>query len=177
MIRIAVVTLLLLAVSSCIPFRTSYAAGASQGNKVGKSGLPVPRFVSLRSNKVNLRQGPGKDYPVRWLFKRMNLPVEITAEYEHWRKIRDSQGAEGWVYYRLLTGRRTALIVPWEKTGIIKLYKKDKVDSDIVAQVEPRVLALINKCNGQWCYVTIAGLNGWMQQAKLWGVYAGEHVK
>ena len=146
--------------------------------KVGKSGLPVPRYVSLRSDKVNLRQGPGKDYGVKWVFKRLNLPVEILAEYEHWRKIRDSQGAEGWVFYRMLTGRRTALVTPWEKSQkILKLYSKSSKKSPIAAQIESGVMVVINNCNGQWCNVDISKINGWISQAKLWGVYAGETIK
>src|SRR5436305_4699840 len=83
-------------------------AGAADSN--GASGLPIPRFVSLKSDKVNVRAGPTRDHDVAWIYTRAGLPVEITAEYENWRRIRDWEGAEGWVYHSLLSGRRTGLV-------------------------------------------------------------------
>jgi SH3-like domain-containing protein len=76
------------------------------------SGLPVPRFVSLKPGKVNVRAGPTKDNDVTWVYTRAGLPVEVTAEYENWRRVRDWEGAEGWVYHSLLSGRRTAIVIP-----------------------------------------------------------------
>ena len=70
------------------------------------SGLPVPRFVSLKSDRVNVRSGPNKDQDVRWVYTRAGMPVEVTAEFENWRRIRDWEGAEGWVYHSLLSGKR-----------------------------------------------------------------------
>ncbi len=79
------------------------------------TGLPVPRYVSLKSEHVNLREGPSKDHATKWIYQRAGLPVEIIAEYETWRRIRDSEGAEGWVLHSLLSGKRTALVSPWKK--------------------------------------------------------------
>src|SRR5262249_7190806 len=84
------------------------AVAAGDSGDSGK--LPIPRFVSLKSDKVNVRSGPTKDHEVTWVYTRTGLPVEITAEYENWRRIRDWEGAEGWVYHSLLSGRRTGLV-------------------------------------------------------------------
>ena len=96
------------------------ASGAQAATEMplGKaSGLPVPRYVSLKTDRVNLREGPSKDHRTAWVFQRAGLPVEITAEHETWRRIRDAEGTEGWVLHSLLSGRRTALVMPWAKTG------------------------------------------------------------
>src|SRR5215470_13903432 len=88
----------------------SVSTGFSAKDSVGSSGLPVPRYVSLKSDHVNVRAGPTKDNDVAWIYTRSGLPVEITAEFENWRRVRDSEGAEGWVYHSLLSGRRTAVV-------------------------------------------------------------------
>src|SRR5579871_6461730 len=82
------------------------------------TGLPLPRFASLKSDHVNVRGGPDKDHDVAWIYTRPSLPVEITAEFENWRKIRDRDGSEGWVYHTLLSGKRTAYVArPKSKSG------------------------------------------------------------
>ena len=91
--------------AACGPARAHAAGEAPPGPA---SGLPVPRFVSLKSDRVNVRGGPTKDHDVAWVYTRAGMPVEITAEFENWRRIRDWEGAEGWVYHSLLSGRRTA---------------------------------------------------------------------
>src|SRR6476646_8312916 len=104
---------------------TLAACGAAFGAEPagsGASGLPVPRFVSLKSDKVNVRAGPTKDHDVAWVYNRAALPVEITAEFENWRRIRDWEGAEGWVYHSLLSGKRTAVVVPNPKTELVPVY-------------------------------------------------------
>jgi SH3-like domain-containing protein len=141
------------------------------------SGLPVPRFVSLKSDRVNLREGPSKDHRTSWVFQRSGLPVEITAEFETWRRIRDSEGAEGWVLHSLLSGRRTALVSPWSKDAALPLYNKASASSDVAAQLQPGVLASVKACDGTWCRLTGQGFDGYMQQAKLWGVYPNEKVE
>ena len=82
---------------------------------VGKSGLQVPRFVSLKAGRVNVRVGPGEDYKIAWVFTRTGLPIEVIQEYDTWRRIRDSDGAVGWVFNSLLSGKRTAVVTPWSK--------------------------------------------------------------
>lgn len=153
------------------------AQDLSAAIKTGPSGLPLPRFVSLKSNRVNVRKGPSIEHPVAWVFSRAGLPVEVIAEFENWRQIRDSEGSEGWVFHALLSGRRTALVMPWvkERQSIILLDAASS-RADTVAQLEPGVLGSIYKCDGKWCNFAIGDYTGWIQQEKLWGVYRGEEL-
>ena len=144
--------------------------------KGSATGLPVPRYVSLKSDRVNLREGPSKDNRTRWVFQRAGLPVEITAEFETWRRIRDSEGAEGWVLHSLLSGRRTALVAPWTRTGTVPLHAKANAKAELVAELQPGVLGQIKSCDGQWCRLTGPGFDGFVQQDRLWGVYPQEKV-
>ena len=146
--------------------------------KTGASGLLVPRFVSLKSNRVNVRKGPSIEHAVAWVFSRAGLPVEVIAEFENWRQIRDSEGSEGWVFHALLSGRRTALVIPWVKERQeVSLLDSASSRADPVAKLEPGVLGSIYKCNGKWCNFSIGKYTGWIQQEKLWGVYRGEELK
>ena len=151
-------------------------AAADQTGAV--SGLPVPRYVSLKSDRVNLREGPSKDHRTTWIFQRAGLPVEITAEFETWRKVRDSEGSEGWVLHSLLSGRRTALITPWKKDGApVTIYVKPDATANAVAKLEPNVLASVRSCDKVWCRINGEGFDGFAKQAELWGVYPNEVVE
>ncbi len=141
------------------------------------SGQPVPRFVSLKSSQTNLREGPSRDHRIAWVFKRAGVPVEVIAEFETWRRIRDSEGSEGWVLHSMLSGRRTALIAPWSKEASLPVYDFDSADAAAAARLQPGVLANIERCNGQWCRLNGDGFRGWIQQEKLWGAYPKEDVK
>lgn len=152
----------------------------------GPSGLPIPRFVSLKADRVNVRKGPSTTHNVTWIFRRLGLPVEIIAESERWRRIRDAEGVDGWIFQSLLSGRRTALIMPWAKSKesapqdnptSVSLYEKHSASANVIANMEPGVLVDIKDCDGDWCLVTIDGYRGWVEQDKLWGVYQGESVK
>lgn len=152
-------------------------AQASSGTATGASGLPVPRFVSLKPARVNLRIGPGRDYPVSWLFMKSGLPVEIIQEYDNWRRIRDADGTEGWVYQSLLSGKRTAVTAPWQKNndGSMIIMRRDPVETSAVsAEIEPNVIGTVRQCNGSWCHMDVQGTRGWIRQSDLWGVYPGE---
>ena len=152
------------------------SAPATSGPVGRESGLPVPRFVSIKADKVNVRSGPTRDHGVAWVFTRAGLPVEITAEFETWRRIRDSDGAEGWVYHSMLSSRRTALVGPWLKGGPTSLYGSRDAKSRVAAQVEPGVLGQVSDCDGTWCRFYGAGFEGFIEQVKLWGVYPGEKI-
>jgi SH3-like domain-containing protein len=142
------------------------------------SGLPVPRFVSLKSDKVNVRAGPTKDHDVAWVYNRAALPVEVTAEFENWSRIRDWEGAEGWVYHSLLSGKRTALVAPSKnKDELLPLRYKPDAASAISAQLQHGVLATVKKCSSGWCRLTGDGFDGWIEEGRLWGVYPGEKVE
>jgi SH3-like domain-containing protein len=153
------------------------ALGAEQAGTA--SGLPVPRFVSLKSDKVNVRAGPTKDHDVAWVYSRAALPVEVTAEFENWRRIRDWEGAEGWVYHSLLSGRRTALVSPQSKgkAELVELHAKPDATSAVTAKLQHGVLGAVKRCQSNWCRVVGEGFDGWVEQTRLWGVYPEEKVE
>jgi SH3-like domain-containing protein len=147
------------------------AAGAA-------SGLPLPRFVSLKADRVNLRAGPTRDHDVTWVFTRAGLPVEITAESENWRRIRDSEGTEGWVYHSLLSSRRTALVAPWSKKDeSFALHQSGDGNARVTAQLQPGVLGSVKSCDKKWCRIFGEGFDGYIEQERLWGVYPDEAVE
>jgi SH3-like domain-containing protein len=166
---------------------------AAAGDQSDGSGLPLPRFASLKSDHVNVRGGPNKDHDVAWIYTRPSLPVEITAEFENWRKIRDRDGSEGWVYHTLLSGKRTAYVaqpktLPAKSPPPVTQPVKSQPDlvplhafadgtSPLRAMLEPGVLGAVKRCNGQWCRLTGAGFDGWVEQSRLWGVYPNEKIE
>lgn len=141
------------------------------------SGLPVPRFVSLKSDRVNARSGPNKDQEVRWVYTHAGMPVEVTAEFENWRRIRDWEGAEGWVYHSLLSGKRTAVVVPKSKEELVPLYETADVESAVTAQLQSGVLGTLKSCDGSWCQFSGKGFAGYIRQERLWGAYPNEKVE
>lgn len=144
----------------------------------GKTALPVPRFVSLKSDKVNVRKGPSTDQAIVWVFSRAGLPVEVIAESDNWRRVRDSEGADGWVFHSLLSARRTVLVTPWSKDEEpVPLYNSNSTGSRAVAELQSGVLGSVLDCDGEWCRVSVDDYSGYVQQDKLWGVYRGEEVK
>ena len=143
----------------------------------GVSGLPIPRFVSLKPDRVNVRSGPNKDQEVRWVYTRAGMPVEITAEYENWRRIRDWEGAEGWVYHSLLSGKRTAVVVPSLKDELVPLYDGPDVEAAITARLQSGVLTQVKSCSGKWCQVSGKDFSGYIVQERLWGAYPNEKVE
>lgn len=166
--------------ASALPLAGLHAQTGEPANRT--SGLAVPRFVSLKSDRVNLRSGPGTEYPTTWVFRRAGMPVEIIKEFEAWRQVRDAEGATGWVLQTMLSGRRTAVVMPWEaKPGQapveVALRDADRESGRSVAMVEAGVIANVRGCDKQWCSVVIGDYKGYVEQNKLWGVYPGEFVK
>jgi SH3-like domain-containing protein len=157
----------------------AYSAGETPTGSVSGtvSGLPVPRFVSLKSDKVNVRSGPNKDQDVRWVYTRAGMPVEVTGEFENWRRIRDWEGAEGWVYHTLLSGKRSAVVVPTLKDDLVPLYESKNAESGVVAKLQSGVLGTLKSCNGMWCEFNGKNFSGWIRQERLWGAYPNEKVE
>ena len=153
------------------------AGHAAKDSATPASGLPVPRYVSLKSDHVNVRAGPTKDNDVAWVYTRAGLPVEITAEFENWRRVRDSEGAEGWVYHSMLSGRRTAVVTMKSKDQLAPIHDRADPESAIAARLQVGVVAQVKKCVSGWCRVTGNGFDGWIEQQRLWGVYADEKVE
>ena len=133
---------------------------------------PLPRFVSLKSNEINQRVGPGPNYPVEWTYVKARLPVEITAEFDNWRKIRDQEGTEGWVHQSMLSSKRHGIIQGAETL----LYSAEDLNSHPLVRLEPGVLVEILRCRGDWCQVRIFDFKGWIQRAFLWGIYPQEVI-
>lgn len=161
----------------------TFFAGAARaedgaGRGVGTAtGLPLPRFVSLKSDEVNARVGPGGDYQIAWVFRRAGLPVEVLAEFENWRQIRDSSGSTGWVNAGLTSARRTAVVAPWVKDRSLFELTSSRGGSTAVARIEPGAIVDIMHCDGEDCEVYAGSQKGWVPQKNLWGVYPGEKVK
>ncbi len=134
--------------------------------------LPLPRFVSLKSAEVNLRTGPGTRYPIDWVYQRRGLPVEIIAEFDNWRRVRDSEGVVGWVHRALLSGRRSALVAPPERI----FRRAPKVGAPALFRAASGVLVEIISCDGAWCQVALGDTKAWTKQGGLWGIYPGEVI-
>ncbi|MGE5504627.1 MAG: SH3 domain-containing protein [Actinomycetota bacterium] len=150
-------------------------AAAAPASAAEGSGLPLPRFVSLRSDEVNLRTGPGVRYPIEWIYSRKDLPVEVIAEFEGWRKIRDWQGSEGWVLQSMLSGRRMMVVIGSPRP----LRTSDADSAEPVAIVEPGVLGRLLQCprNRDFCRVEVSQTQGWLRRDEIWGVYKGEWIE
>lgn len=151
------------------------------------TGLPMPRFVSLKSNETNLRKGPNVKYPISWTYKLKGYPLEVVAEFENWRKLRDHDGSEGWVHENLITGSRSVYIksncyltrpgnYPIVDNEII-LFRYPDEQSYPMIRAEVGVIAKLKSCNEDWCKVRIEDVSGWIRKANLWGVYDNEVIK
>lgn len=138
------------------------------------SGLPLPRFVSLRASEVNMRIGPGVRYPVDWVYKRQQLPVEVIAEFGTWRKVRDGHGTQGWIHQSMLSSHRSLQI-----TGRTRTLRSDAESQSVaVARVEPGVIGQLLECPESigWCRVKVGRFEGWLRRAEFWGAHPGEAV-
>jgi SH3-like domain-containing protein len=138
------------------------------------SGLPLPRFVSLKAEEVNVRTGPGTRYPIQWVYRRPGMPVEVIEEYDLWRKIRDVEGTTGWVHKNLLDGKRMVMIRGTEP----RIIKNDpETDAKNILKAEPMVTARLMECDPDWCRIQISGRKGWIEKKYLWGVYPGDIIE
>jgi SH3-like domain-containing protein len=130
------------------------------------TGLPLPRFVSLGADQVNLRFGPGEGYPIAWILAREGLPVEIVEEFDTWRKVRLHDGDLGWIHASLLSSRRTVLVA--DQTRALRQTPDPK--ARVVLRAEPGVIGELLDCDDGWCRVEIEGRRGWLQRTEVWGV-------
>ena len=132
--------------------------------------LPLPRFVSMKASEGNVRRGPSLTHKIDWVFKHRDMPLEITAEYGHWRRVRDKDGAGGWVHYALLSGARTVIV----ETDLLALRVKPDAAAPVNAYVEAGVVARLGSCDVVWCWISTDGYRGWADRTGLWGVMPGE---
>ncbi len=139
--------------------------------EVGNSGLPIPRFVSLKNAETNVRTGPGTRYPIAWIYRREHLPVEVIEEFDYWRKIRDSEGTTGWVHKMMLDGSRYVMIIAREPQ-VLRIDHDEK--SKALLKAEAGVMASLIECTLTWCRLQIASRKGWIEKKHLFGVYKEE---
>lgn len=160
-------------------------AARAQQEAADEAAGTLPRFVSLKASRVNLRKGPGMEYPTAWVFRRAGLPVEIVREYQLWREVRDAEGTTGWVLKTLLSARRTAQVAPWDAAKAasgtesiqVPVLARKSDGAQTVVIVEPGVITDLHACDGSWCRVSVAGYTGYIRQAKLWGIYPNETLE
>jgi len=135
--------------------------------------LPLPRFVSLKTDKGNARRGPGLTHRIDWVFTRAGMPLRITAEHENWRRIEDSEGAGGWVHYSLLSGTRSVLVA----TDMAEFRTRPDTDANVALQAEAGAIGRLLECAPDWCRISFAEGRGWVQKDRLWGVLPGEVIE
>ncbi len=147
--------------------------------KGSNTGLPLPRFATLRSDEVNFRSGPGTRYPIEWVYKRRDLPVQIEREFEVWRLVRDQEGVKGWVHQATLAPRRTAIVIGARNGPEQALRRDARDDASPVARLKPGVIVRLRACDAvsPWCQTQVGDYRGWMKRADLWGVSPDEAIQ
>lgn len=172
----AILALLVTLALAAMPASQAQSSTPDESGHGGVTGLPIPRFVSLRSDEVNLRTGPGIRYPIDWVYQRRGLPVEVIDEFEAWRRIRDREGTTGWVHQSMLAAERTAVIVGERRM----LRATAAAQSEAVAWLEPGVIVKLEHCAQTWCEAIAqdAGesYRGWLAKDEIWGVYPEENL-
>ena len=133
--------------------------------------LPLPRYVSLKATEGNVRRGPSLTHRIDWVYKRRALPLRITAEHGHWRRVEDHEGFGGWIHYSLLSGQRTVVVAA---ANGVALRSRPAAGAHEVALLEPGVVARLGRCTLDWCRLTVGGHRGWTRKTELWGVEAAE---
>lgn len=159
---------------SCL-IMSAFSASAQTLPEETESGLTLPRFASLRSNHINARSGPGARYPIEWVYMQKNAPVEIKAEFELWRKIRDWQGSESWVHKSMLSGKRAVKIMT---PGENNIFNRPDYKSRVIAKAEDEVVGEIIKCpaDSSFCLIKFSNIEGWMPKSNLFGIYPDEVI-
>ncbi len=160
--------------NSSLRSTTNFKTADLASPRLGASGLPLPRFVSLKSDRVNVRLGPSREHRTKWVYARAGFPLEIIQEYDNWRRVRDIRGNDGWVYHSLLSGRRTVQVGDWQGGLHIDLRDGAQDEATVLARLQPGVLATLRRCTSGWCKLDVQGHVGWVKQNLLWGVYPNE---
>ena len=150
-----------------LPDAPAAEAGAEASGPV--TGLPLPRFVSLRAGEARARRGPSLEHRVDWLYRRRGLPLRVTAEHGHWRRVEDIEGLGGWVHYSLISGARTAIITE----DLTELLRRPDPEAPVVARLEAGVIVALGECDGAWCRLAAEGHRGWAPRAAIWGAEPG----
>ncbi|MGZ9811819.1 SH3 domain-containing protein [Pseudoroseicyclus sp. H15] len=150
---------------------TPELASADPGNQLGPvTHLPLPRFVSLKTSEGNVRRGPSLSHRIDWVFVRRGMPLMVTAEFGHWRRVEDVEGLGGWVHYALISGTRNVLV----EQDHAPIHRRADEDSPVVAELEEGVIARLDECTRDWCRISVSGYRGWALKTALWGVMEDE---
>ena len=157
----------------CLSFFNLPADAETLPPEMRGSGQPLPRFVSIGTDKAFVRTGPANRYPIKWVYKKEGLPVEIIQEFDIWRKIRDVDGSEGWISKALLSDRRMVVV---KSQSAVDLRDRQGDESRTIARVEPGVIAQVKACGMEWCNITSGGFSGWVERKSLWGIYPQEEI-
>nr|WP_240652456.1 SH3 domain-containing protein [Alexandriicola marinus] len=135
-----------------------------------ETNLPLPRFVSLKTDEGNVRRGPSLSHRIDWVFVRRGMPLQVTAEYGHWRRVIDREGIGGWVHYALISGNRSVIV----DEDMLPLLRRPDADAPVAAQLEAGVIARLDECTIDWCRIAAGGYRGWAPKTALWGVEPDE---
>ncbi|MDW4499756.1 SH3 domain-containing protein [Sulfitobacter sp. D35] len=152
------------------------AAGVALAGTVGaeqlgpETNLPMPRYVSLKATEGNARRGPSLTHRIDWVFTRRDMPLRITAEHGHWRRVEDRDGQGGWVHYSLLSGLRTVIV----EADMLPLHVRPDANAPVEAKLEAGVIARLGSCDARWCQLRSGGFRGWAEKSRLWGVATTE---
>lgn len=173
MAAIMVAVMTMSAGSGAGPAHAAETLGEARGAERGSvTGLPLPRFVSLRSNEGNARRGPGVTHRIDWVFTRREMPLRVVAEFEHWRRVEDAEGLGGWMHFALLSGVRTVLV----QQDMTALRLQPDGRAPVVAHLEAGVIARVQSCGPQWCRLRAERLRGWAERSALWGLAPDETI-
>ncbi|MBI1417749.1 MAG: RNA-binding protein [Limimaricola sp.] len=144
---------------------------AAEGTALGPvTNLPLPRYVSLKTNEANVRRGPSLSHRIDWVFTRRDMPLQVVAEYGHWRRVIDRDGMGGWVHYSMLSGVRTVIV----DKDMEPLYALPDTKAAETAILQAGVIGRLGTCDKTWCRITAGGYSGWTPKSVLWGVDADE---
>lgn len=157
---------------------TASVSGAGGGHAAEKEGaargpvtnLPLPRYVSMKATEANIRRGPSLTHRIDWVFKLRDMPLRVTAEHGHWRRVEDPDGQGGWIHYSLISGVRTVIV----EGELTRVHSRPDLSAPVNAAFEPGVVARLGKCGPDWCQLRSGGYRGWAPKSKLWGVSANE---
>ena len=147
-----------------------FASVATAEERGPVTNLPLPRYVSMKTDEGNVRRGPSLSHRIDWVFTRSGMPLQITAEYGHWRRVQDRDGMGGWMHYSLLSGARTAIV----DEDLVPLYARPDTAAPLNARLEAGVIVRIDECDLDWCRLRAGGYRGWGRKDALWGIQPDE---
>lgn len=144
-----------------------FLSSAAQAQKVGReTGFDIPRFVSMRAEKANVRRGPTLDHRIDWVFERSGLPVIVRAEFGHWRLIEDADGDGGWVHRALIAGKQTGLV----RAAEVPVFSAPMETAGRIGKALKGVIVEVEECQAEWCRIHWREVDGWMRKDDIWGV-------